>query len=201
MYAYLAKGTKAYQAQINFTLERKPQKHALYLGQWALQFYLHFFLITICSSSVLTVTVFIRWLTEEIDPVALPVLVNPSKSRMRFPDVLAWVANTPFPFGISPSSHSHVVCNVLLFKHAAPISPSPGAVKMHFFPKTTPLGCLSPPLPPTHTAAGWAIHHWPTSLNPSYDSQYTYNLSFTKHSCMLQDLWCQNALGNQWNYN
>lgn len=159
-----------------------------------------FFLITICSSSVLTVTVFIRWLTEEIDPVALPVLVNPSKSRMRFPDVLAWVANTQFPFGISPSSHSHVVCNMLLFKHAAPISPSPGAVKMHFFPKTIPLGCLSPPSHPLTQQLG---KQSTTGLHPStlHMTLNTHISSFTKHSCMLQDLWCQSALGNQWNYN
>lgn len=33
VYACLARGRKAYQVQINCTLERKPQKHALYLGQ------------------------------------------------------------------------------------------------------------------------------------------------------------------------
>lgn len=153
MYAYLAKGTKAYQAQINCTLERKPQKHALYLGQWALQFYLNFFLITICSSSVLTVTVFSRWLTEEIDPVALPVLVNPSKSQMRFPDVLAWVANTQFPFGISPSSHSHVFATcfflnmLFLFLHLQ--EPS----KCISFPRPPHLAASLPP--PSHSYSSW----------------------------------------------
>lgn len=72
-------------------------------------------------------------------------------------------------FGISPSSRLHVVCNTLLFKHAAPISV---LQVLHLQELSKCISFPQPPSwlplshPPTHSHSSW-VSKSTTGLHPS----------------------------------